>query len=181
MTTSRTPQISFTLGIIAWACAALWLVGPLLCSAERICGCLGHDQSGAGQARTADLHNITTEPEHKLSHGAEPSHSHHAGVASHEHGHNGKNKRDSNEAPCCSMIQALFATAKPVLGAAPVAQSVLILYLLNTAGENSVVISQSESVRPAKPRERVSTHEVCLDPAHRPIGPPSPSSSSKVS
>lgn len=176
MTTSRAPQIGFTLGIIAWACAALWLVGPLLCSAERISGCLDHDQADVGQAGPEQHHNTTPAHEHNLSHGAPEGRSHHAGMPSHEHRHGDKSKNDSDKADCCSSIQALIATAKPVIVASPISQPGLIVCLLNTARENTAAASQCGSLRPARPRGRVSTHEVCLDPAHRPLGPPSSSS-----
>ena len=139
MTTSRPPQIGFTLGIIAWACAALWLVGPLLCSAERIAGCLGHDQADAGQAGPEHHHNTTTAHEHKPAHGVAHSHTRHAGVPAHEHNNGGKGKSDSDETHCCSTIQALIATAKPVIAASPASQSLLIVCLLSTAGEKPVI------------------------------------------
>ena len=148
----------------------MWLVGPLLCGAGRISECEGHDQVGAGEASPGHHQDIAPAHEHEQSHDAAQAHHHDDGEAQHEH--SSKDKKPCDEKICCSTMQALLPTAKPIIIANSLSQQLFVVCLLNAAGENALATSNCEPVRQAKPRDRVFTPVVCLGPAHRSLAPP---------
>jgi len=174
MTASRHKIIRPTLRVIAGTCTVVWLLGPLLCGAARISACVGHDQvcAGHGQATHAPPHDIAPAHEHEQSHDAAQAHHHDDGEAQHEHG--SKDKKPCDEKICCSSMQALLPTAKPIVIANSLSQQLFVVCLLNVAGENALAASNCEPVRQAPPPDRVFTPVVCLGPAHRSLAPPSP-------
>ena len=172
MTASRQPKISTTLRVIAGTCAVIWFVGPLLCGAARISACVGHDQVCAGQASPDHDDDIVGAHEHEQSHGAVQDH--HYDDAETQHEHSSKGKKPCDEKICCSTMQALLPTAKPIIIANPLSQQLFVVCLLNAASEQTLAASNCESIRQAKPRARVLTPVVCLGPAHRSLAPPSP-------
>ena len=171
MTTPPHPNLSLTARVIAAVCAALWLMGPLLCGAERSSGFLDHDQVCAGHDGPVPKHGSATAHEHEPTHDAAQAHHHDDGEAQHEH--SSKSKKGCDERLCCSTIQALLNTAKPVIIANSIPHQVFLICRLNAADEHALTPSNCESVRQARTRKWVFTPGVCLGPAHRPLAPPS--------
>ena len=171
MASPRQLKLSATLRIVAGACAVLWFVGPLLCGAGRISKCEGHHKVCAGQAAPTHAHDIAPAHEHEQSHDAAQAHHHDDGEAQHEHG--SKDKKSCDEKICCSSMQAIVPTAKPILIANSLSQQLFVVCLLNAAGENVLAASNCEPIRQAPPPDWVFTPELCLGPAHRSLAPPS--------
>ncbi len=174
MTAYGHPNLSPTLRVIAGACAALWLVGSSLCGAERISGFLDHDQVCVGHASPVHEHGSATahEHEHEQTHDAAQAHHHDDGEAQHEHSSN--SKKGCDERLCCSTMQVLLHTAKPVIIANSIPHQVFLICPLNSADEHALAPSNCEPVRQARTRNWVFTPAVCLGPAHRSLAPPSP-------
>ena len=172
MTESRQPTISTTRRVIAGMCAVIWLLGPLSCGAVRISACVGHDQASAGQASPDHDDDILGAHEDEQSQGAAQDHHHEDGEA--QHGHSSKGKKPCDEEICCSTMQALLPTAKPIIIASPLSQQLIVVCLLNAASQQALAASNCDSIRQAKPRDGVLTPLVCLGPAHRSLAPPSP-------
>jgi len=152
MTARRQSKISATLRLVAGECGVLWLVGPLLCSAERISERGSHDEACAGAAGSGHHDDIVNAHEHEQPHGLADAHHHDDSETQHEH--SSKDKKPCDEKICCSTMQAFLPTAKPIIIANPLSQQLFVVCLLNAPGEQTLAASNCESVRQAKPRDR---------------------------
>lgn len=163
-------------------CVFVWVVGIALCATERVCIC-ADDCAGMSHASHAHDHDAVAAAQEGHSHEAGHHHdeveTHEQGAVAHQqedgakpesHGCAGGNCGDGMG--CCSTIQALAATAKPMVIPKPVSQLLLIFFHRCATPERAFASPNRESLRPAKPRDWVFTPEVCLGPALHSLAPP---------
>jgi hypothetical protein len=150
-------------------CMFVWVTGTLMCYAECLCNCIGHD-------RPAHDHAAVAAHEHGHSRDAEPHehaaapHQHDDGATQGDQGCQGKKCCDENR--CCPTIQALVVSPTPIVIAKPVTQPALLISLLCAAREHALNAPACGEFRQARSRDWVFTPEVCLGPALRSLAPP---------
>ena len=167
--TSRNPTLPVALRIVAAGCVVVWLAAVSACDLEHFLDFGHHGASDANEhagSHEAEADHDEADSPHGNGNQAE---AHHAEGDSHDsHDHDGKG--DS----CCSKLKANVQMAKPFSFNKPVFQPIPFLCVSLKAHGSVLALSNKPSHRQAKTRDWVSTPEVCLDPAHRSLAPPSP-------
>ena len=166
---SRQPKIHVGLRIVAAGCIVLWLQATSHCALERLFGG-DHHPVEAGASETLAHHDSDHSPEADAAEHArnEASCPHDSGQPSSDsHPHDG-----GDNCRCSTMIAtAQIATSMVIVK--PVLEPLNFLCpVLQTRGL-TLTVPADTAERQAKRRDRVFTPEVCLDPAHRSLAPPS--------
>ena len=146
---SRQTTLSPLLRSFAAVALLVWLVAQALCTA--------HCNFGA----------CHSDVEHASCHGPAHPQSHHDDGDSPSPAHDDS----STTATCLTLKTALGGVGAPTL----IQPELAVLYALPPVGlalDATPTQPQASFFRQAQTRAWVSTHEVCLDPAHRSNGPP---------
>lgn len=164
----RQPRLHSALRICAAGCAVLWLMGVAACDLERLLESC-HHPSPEGHDHP---HNVVAAHDQSDSRNAADAHneSHHSpdaeGHSRDSHHHDGKDDR------CCSTLQAIVQTAKPIIIAKSVLPPISLLCVLLEAHASALIAGDRASDRPPSCREWTFTPEVSLGPAFRSLAPP---------
>lgn len=151
---SRQPKIHIGLRIVAAGCIVLWLQAASHCAIEQL---FGDDHHHSAQAAEAGEYAHSG-----ASHAQDSEQSSHD---SHPH--------DDGDNCCCSTVIATAQIATPFIIIKPVLEPLDVLCTVLQTRDSMFAAPGEKAERQAKDRDRVFKPEVCLDPAHRSLAPPS--------
>ena len=166
--TSRQPKIHVGLRIVAAGCIVLWLQATSHCALERLFG---------GDHHPAETGASETVAHHDSNHAQESEAAEHAdGEASHpqdsEPSHD-SHPHDDGDNCCCSTVIATAQIATPFIIIKPVFEPLNLLCTVFQSRDSMLAAPGNKVECQAKDRDDVFKPEVCLDPAHRSLAPPS--------
>ncbi len=150
----RQPAINVGLRIVAAGCIVLWLQATWHCAIEQLLGDDHHHN--AQEAEVA---------EHAHSAASHANDSEQSSQDSHPH--------DDGDNCCCSTVIATAQIATPIIIIKPVFEPLDLLCTVIQTRDSMFAALGDKAERPAKDSDRVLKPEVCLDPAHRSLAPPS--------
>jgi hypothetical protein len=165
----RQPKIHVGIRIVAAGCIVLWLQATSHCAIERLFGD-DHHHAEAGASETLAQHDSGHSQEAKAAEHAngEASHPQNSEQPSHDsHRHN------DGDNCCCSTVMATAQIATPFVIIKPVLEPLDFLFTVLQARDPVLAAPGDKVERQAKDRDGVFKPEVCLDPAHRSLAPPS--------
>ena len=156
------------LRIVAAACIFLWLQATSHCAIEQLFGD-DHHHAEAGTCETlandGDHSQEAEAAEHAQGEANHPQDSEQPSHDSHRH-------NDGDDC-CCSTVIATAQIATPIVIFKPALEPLNLLCTVLQTHSSMLTASADKTECHAKPRDRVFTPEVCLDPAHRSLAPPS--------
>ena len=166
---SRQPKIHGGLRIVAAGCIVLWLLASSYCSIEHLFGNDHHHEEASAPETVVHHDNDHAQEAEVAEHAhSEASESHDSELPSHDsHPHNG------GDNACCSTLTATAQISTPLVIVKPVLQPLNFLCTDLQARDAMLAAPADTAERQTRPRDRVFTPEVCLDPAHRSLAPPS--------
>lgn len=156
------------LRIVAAGCIILWLQATSHCAIERLFGDDHHQAEAATSGTLAHDGDHSQEAEAAEHTQGEVSNSHDAAHRPHD-----SHPHDGGDDACCSTVTATAQIATPIVIVKPGLETLNFLCTDLQAHGSMLAASADTAERHAKPRDRVFTPEVCLDPAHRSLAPPS--------
>lgn len=167
---SRQPQLSTTLSACAAGCAAVWLVGTTLCDAGHIAEFEG--QKLAEVRDQAHLHETAKPAGHRHSHHAHDE----SGESAHSdgsegHSHTSHHQHDEEDS-CCSNLQLIILTPKPIIISQHVINQLGLPHLASISPSSVLPPWTAPLGRQLKSRIWEFTPELCLGPAFRSHAPP---------
>ena len=166
---SRQPKIHASLRIVAAGCIVLWLQATSHCALEQLFGG-DHHHAETGTSEMLAHQDSDHSPEAEGADHAHSEASHPQDLAQAPHDSHPHDDRDNC---CCSTLMATAQLATPMVIVKPVLEPLNFLCpVLQTRGL-MLTAPADTAERQAKRRDRVFTPEVCLDPAHRSLAPPS--------
>jgi len=166
---SRQPKIHIGLRIVAAGCIVLWLQATSHCALERLFGG-NHHHAEAGASETLAHHDSDHSPEAEA---AEQAHSGASHAPDSEQSSHDSHPHDDGDNCCCSTVIATAQIATPIVIIKPVFEPLNLLCTVFQSCDSMLATPADTAERQARPRDRVFTPEVCLDPAHRCLAPPS--------
>lgn len=167
---SRQPKIHVGLRMVAAGCIVLWLQATSHCALQHLFAGDDHHPAEAGASETLAHHDHDHAQESEAAEHAhsEAGHSHDSEPPS-----NDSHPHDGGDDACCSSLMATAQIATPTVIVKPVFQPLNFLGTVFPARDSMLAASEDKAERQARPRDRVFKPEVCLDPAHRSLAPPS--------
>jgi hypothetical protein len=166
---SRQPKIHVGLRIVAAGCIVLWLQATSHCALERLFGG-DHHHAEAGASETFAHHDSDHSPEAEATEHAhsKASHAHDSEQSSHD-----SHPHDDGDDACCSTVIATAQIATPFAIIKPVFEPLDLLCTVLQTRDSMLAAPGDKAEHQAKDRDRAFKPEVCLDPAHRSLAPPS--------